>query len=288
MHGRTFQHWSDEGTGLEKQSNSAQQSLCKDRLQVTSLKKQNILRVYFVVTTGIGKSPDNPCEFQLQPNEEIIQHAHRQVPINPQGALCQETKIHQGNQFIAEPVKEVTECVSILEIVDEKVPADFNTGNDHSPQETTGRPDGFLDGFSNGFKIVDEVPADLNTEDKVKDHLQGHLQDTNGPFPGLTMAYDGNQPNNFKSPTSLHIDTWKKGLEAVLQPNSTLVMIASTRSEKEVEPLQNSTLVMFKSKTSTGHHQERISSREDIVQSTQHAQCAQCAQTLSNVYMFLT
>ena len=96
------------------------------------------------------------------------QHVCRQVPINPQGAF------HQGNQFIAEPVKEVTECVSSLEIVDEKVPADFNTGEDHSPQEMTERPDGSLDSFSNGFGIVDEVPADLNTEDKVEDHLQDH------------------------------------------------------------------------------------------------------------------
>ena len=116
--------------------------------------------------------PDDPCEFQLQPNEEIKQHAPRQVPINPQGALHQETEIHQGNQFIAEPVKEVTECVSSLEIVDEKVPADFNTGKDHLPQEMTERPDGFLDIFSNGFWIVDEVPADLNTEDKVEDHYR--------------------------------------------------------------------------------------------------------------------
>ena len=61
------------------------------------------------------------------------------------------------------------------------------------------------------------------------------------------MTYDGNQPN-FKSPTSLQMDTWKKGLEVVLQPNSTLVMTTST-------------LVMFESKTSTGH-QERGSAAE--------------------------
>ena len=98
---------------------------------------------------------------------------------------------------------------------------------------------------------MDEVPADLNTKDKVEDHLQDHLQDTNGPFPGLTMAYDGNQPY-FKSPTSLQTDTWKKGLEVVLKPNSTLVVNALTRSEKQVVPLWDSTLVMFELKTSTG------------------------------------
>ena len=133
MHGRSFQHWSDEGTGLENQSHSTQWSLHKGQLQGISLKKQDILRVYSVVTTGIEKSPDNPCKLQLQPNEEIKQHAPRQVPINEQGALCKETKIHQGNQFNAEPVEEVAECVSSLEIVDEKVTADFNTGQDHSP-----------------------------------------------------------------------------------------------------------------------------------------------------------
>ena len=198
------------------------------------------------MTTGIEKSPDDPCEFQLQPNEEIKKHAPRQVPINPQGALHQETEIHQGNQFIAEPVEEVTECVSSLEIVDERVPADFNTGKDHSPWETTRRPDGFLDGFSNGFQIVDEVPSDLNIKEKVKDHLQDHLQDTNGPFPGLTMAYDGYQPN-FKSPTSLQTDMSKEGLEAL--QHSTLVMFelkTSTASEKTCQNLEMRKLPMLK------------------------------------------
>ena len=132
IQGRSFQHWSDEGTGEEKQSNSTKWSLYKDHLQGNSLKKQNILRVYSVVKTGIGKSPDDPCEFQLQSNEEIKQHAPRQVPINPQGALHQETEVHQETKDL-EPVEEVTECVSSLEIVDKKVPADFNIGKDHSP-----------------------------------------------------------------------------------------------------------------------------------------------------------
>ena len=111
--------WSDEGTGEEKLFNSTQQSLYKDQLQGISLKKQDILRVYSVVSTGIGKSPDTPSEFQLQPNEESTQHAPIQVP----------THTHElpGNQHTVEPVKEVTECESSLEIVDEEVPADFNT-----------------------------------------------------------------------------------------------------------------------------------------------------------------
>ena len=75
---------------------------------------------------------------------------------------------------------------------------------------------------------MDEVPADLNTKDKVDDHLEGHLQDTNGPFPGLTMAYDGSQSDNFKS---------KKGFEAL--HNSTLVLSkTSTGSEKTYQNLE--------------------------------------------------
>ena len=122
------------------------------------------------------------------------------------------------------PVKEVTECVSSLEIVDEKVPADFNTGEDHSPQKMIGRPGSFLDDLPDGnevkdlqdsARIVDAVPAELNTEDKVKDN-------------GLTMAYDGNQSDNFKL---------KKGFEALC--NSTLVLSkTSTGSEKTCQNLE--------------------------------------------------
>ena len=114
MHGESFLHWSDEGTGEEKLSNSTQQSLYKDQLQGISLKKQDILRVYSVVSTGIGKSPDTPCEFQLQPNEEPAQHAPRQVLTHTQEL--------PGNQCTVKPVKEVIECESSLEIVDEEVP----------------------------------------------------------------------------------------------------------------------------------------------------------------------
>ena len=123
-----------------------------------------------------------------------------------------------------QPVKEVTECVSSLEIVDKKVPADFNTGEDHSLQKMIGRPGSLLDGFpgdsevkniQNGARIVDAVPADPNTGDKVEDH-------------GLTMAYEGNQSNNFKS---------KKGFEVLC--NSTPVLLkTSTASEKMCQNLE--------------------------------------------------
>ena len=107
---------------------------------------------------------------------------------------------------------------------------------------------GRLDSFLEGFGIVDAVPADLNTEQDP--------HDWKGLFSGLTRAHDGlqlqNYNYNFKSPTIPQADTWKKGFEVLLPPNSTLMMTASTRSKREVVPLQNSTLVMFESKTSTG------------------------------------
>ena len=247
IHGKSFLHWSDEGTGEEKLPNSTQWSLYMDPLPGTSLKKQDILRVYSVMSTEIRKSPDTASEFQLQSNEEITQHALGQVP------TCQETRnLDQllGNPCAAEPVKDVdvAECVSSFEIVNDKVPADFNTEKvpdkvntetkNHSPQKKmTGRLDSFLDNFG----IVDAVPADLNT---------GQVpHDWKGPFPGLTRA---NNNYNFKSPTICQTNAWKKGLGVVLQPNSTLMIRASTRGQKEVAPLQNSTLVMLTSKTSTG------------------------------------
>ena len=156
------------------------------------------------MSTKIRKSPDTPSEFQLQPNEEPIQHALGQVP------TCQKTRnLDQllGNPCAAEPVKEVVEHKSSLEIVEEEVLVDFNTEKvpvefsteteDHSPQEKmTGKLDSFLDGFLDGFGIVDAVPADLNTEQ--------HPRDCKGPFPGLTRAHNGlqlqNNNYNFKSP----------------------------------------------------------------------------------------
>ena len=89
MHDKSFLHWSDEGTGEEKLPNFTQQSLYKDQLQGILLKKQDILRVYSVVPTKIRKSSDTPSEFQMQPNEEPMQHAPRQplLPRNYQKTL---------------------------------------------------------------------------------------------------------------------------------------------------------------------------------------------------------
>ena len=187
MHGKSFLHWSDEGTGEEKLSNSTQWSLYKDQLQGIPLKKQDILRVYSVVSTEIRKSPDTPSKFQLQPNEEPTQHAPRQVPTHtqeqPREPVYWETSWGDwasnqswdsgwgGSQLISRP-----------QLV--KVPDEFNTETeDHSPQEKmTGRLDSFLDGFLDGFGIVDAVPADLNTEQDP--------HDWKGPFPGLTRAHN--------------------------------------------------------------------------------------------------
>ena len=41
------------------------------------MKKQDILRVYSDVFTGIGKFPGPPYKFQLKPNVKLARHAPR-------------------------------------------------------------------------------------------------------------------------------------------------------------------------------------------------------------------
>ena len=109
---------------------------------------------------------------------------------------------------------------------------------------------------------MDAVPADLNTEQDPRDW--------NRPFPRLTRTHD---IYNFKSPTIHQAQTWKKGLEVVLQPNYTLVMKALTRSQKEVVPLQNSTLVMFELKTSTGS-EKTLKQHQELETQSSERNCA--------------
>ena len=77
MHGISSHHLSDEGTSEEKLSHSTQWSLYKEQLQGMPLKKQDILRVYSDVFTGIGKFPGPPYKFQLKPNVKPARHAPR-------------------------------------------------------------------------------------------------------------------------------------------------------------------------------------------------------------------
>ena len=63
MHGISSHHLANEGTGEGKLSHSTQQSLYKEQVQGMSLKKQDILRVYSDVFTGIGKFPGPPYKF---------------------------------------------------------------------------------------------------------------------------------------------------------------------------------------------------------------------------------
>ena len=92
---------------------------------------------------------------------------------------------------------------------------------------------------------------------------------TNWDQYGNLLNSFGTRRNNshFKSPKILQTDMWKKGLGVVLLPNSTLVMRALTRREKEVVPLQNSTLVMFILKTSTGSEKtcQNLETRKDPI-----------------------
>ena len=146
---------------------------------------------------------------------------------------------------------------TVFEIVDDKVPADFNTGKHQFNTKTENSCELHSD-FSestaterlDGFGIMDAVPAYLNT---------GQVPcDWKGPFPGLTRDHNN---CNFKSPTIHQAETWKKGLEMVLQLNATLVMRTLTRSQKEVVPLQDSTLVMFESKIYIGSEETESSER---------------------------
>ena len=71
----------------EKLSHSTQWSLYKEQLQGMPLKKQDILRVFSDVFTGIGKFPGPPYKFQLKPNGKPARHAPKQVPVHLQEAF---------------------------------------------------------------------------------------------------------------------------------------------------------------------------------------------------------
>ena len=132
MHGDSTQHLTKKGTNEEKLSHSTQRSLYKEQLQGIPLKKQDILRVYSDVFTGIGKFPGPPYKFQLKPNAKPARHAPMHDPIHLQEAYHKEIR-NLECLGILEPVKEVTEWVNSFVIV-EKALTDFNT-EDHSSQK---------------------------------------------------------------------------------------------------------------------------------------------------------
>ena len=113
MHGVSSYHSANEGTGEEKLSHSTQWSLYKEQLQGMPLKKQDILRVYSDVFTGIGKFPGPPYKFQLKPNVKLARHAPRHIPIHLQEVFHQEIKNLEW-LGILKPVKEVTKWVNSL------------------------------------------------------------------------------------------------------------------------------------------------------------------------------
>ena len=56
------------------------------------LKKQDILRVYSDVFTGIGKFPGPPYKFQLKPNAKPARHAPQTFPVHLQEAFHKEIR----------------------------------------------------------------------------------------------------------------------------------------------------------------------------------------------------
>ena len=92
MHGISSHHLANKGTGEEKLSHPTQRSLYKEQLQGVPLKKQDILRVYSDVFTGIGKFPGPPYKFQLKPNAKLARHAPQHVPVHLQEAFHKEIR----------------------------------------------------------------------------------------------------------------------------------------------------------------------------------------------------
>ena len=117
-----------------KLSHSTQWSLYKEQLQGMPLKKQDILRVYSDVFTGIGKVSRTSIQVPAETKCKNWLDMHlRRIPIHLQEAFHKEIRNLEW-LGILEPVKEVTEWVNSFVIVEKKVPADSNT-EDHSSQK---------------------------------------------------------------------------------------------------------------------------------------------------------
>ena len=85
-------HCGNEGSAKEKPSHSNKWSLTKEQLQGVPLMKQDILKAYSDIFTGIGKFPGPPYKFQLKPNVKLARHAPRHIPIHLQEAFHQEIR----------------------------------------------------------------------------------------------------------------------------------------------------------------------------------------------------
>ena len=133
MHVYLSQHCGNEGSAREKPSHSNKQSLTKEQLQGMPLMKQDILKAYTDIFTGIGKFPGPPYKFQLKPNVKPTRHAPRCIPIHLLEAFHKEIRNFEW-LGILEPVKEVTEWVNSFVIMEKKVPVD-STNADLSSQK---------------------------------------------------------------------------------------------------------------------------------------------------------
>ena len=72
MHGTSSHHLANEGTGEEKLSHSTQQFLYKEHLQGMPLEKQDILRAYSDIFTGIRKFSGPLYKFQLNQMQNLL------------------------------------------------------------------------------------------------------------------------------------------------------------------------------------------------------------------------
>ena len=104
-------HHKMNGSDEKLSSDSNKWSISQSQLKDHPLTKQDILQVYSVVFTGIGKFPGMPHKFQLKENAKPTRHAPRKVQV--QDAFHGEIR-NIEKLGILEETKDVTEWVNSL------------------------------------------------------------------------------------------------------------------------------------------------------------------------------
>ena len=105
---KSFHHQKMNGSEEKLSNDSNQHSISQSQLKDHPLTKQDILKVYSDVFTGIGKFPGMPYKFQLKENAKPTRHAPRKVPIHLQDAFHSEIR-NLEKLGILEETKDVTE-----------------------------------------------------------------------------------------------------------------------------------------------------------------------------------
>ena len=164
--GKSFIHCKNEESVEKLSSSSRKHSISKKQLQGAPMMKQDILKVYSDVFTGIGKFPGSPYKFQLKPNAKPARHTPRKVPFHE--------KIQNLEALgILEEPKDVTEWVNSFVIVEKKVP--INSSNSHSPVHSVKKK----------HRICLD-PRDLNEALEREPYYMHSIEEIIGKFHGMT------------------------------------------------------------------------------------------------------